>query len=250
MNKKNLLKIISMILCLLMIFSISVYAKPNDEINENIVIYDDVTFENESLIKAYEELDYAKKETLKENKDLVIVSIGEEFESELDLEGNASTRSVIKPSTMSGRITVARNRDATKYYIYFYVDWHRTAAIFLKDKMAVSWAGGSALIDSSCWLKKGNAYVQSPKLVCAEVGNNAFVAYEIGEYSNSYYMTVTINESLEPGLKNITGGFAHKIIGVSGISAGVDSSATLSFSAGFGTKFDTMTPAYTTSYLS
>lgn len=164
--------------------------------------------------------------------------------------GSLSTLAVIKPTTMSGKISVSTNSQRTIYYISLYVDWVRLPVVFMKDKIAVSWAGSSALLNSYCYYKNSaNSYAQDPNALLAEVGNNSFVSYELSECHSSYWLRVTISEANVSGLHNITGGYAHKRFGISGITVGVDSAKNLTFTASAVTTFDTMQPVYTTSRL-
>lgn len=250
MKSKKLLKSISIILCLLLLLSTSVYALPNDDINENIVFYDGIYFENEELISEYNKLDRATKDLLRSEDGTVVVSIGDKVEGmQVSDENSPSLYSVIKPETMSGQIMVLRSTDGNQFSIHFQVFWHRSPILKLKDKIAVSWAGGSALKDSYCRTLIGNTYVYSDDCLRAEVGNNSFVSYELTPHYSNYCLTAVISKSYEPGLKNITGGYAHKTFGPRDITVGVDSTKALSFSVGWGTTFDTMTPAFTTDYL-
>lgn len=189
------------------------------------------------------------KKVLLKNDDLIVLSISEKTVCEMPSDSPA-TIAVIKPTTMSGRISVSTNSQRTQYYISLYVDWLRVPGVFMKDKIAVSWAGNSALLTSSCGYKKDDVYYHDSKsILLAEVDNNAFVSYELSECYLSYWLRATISEANVSGLHNITGGYAHKRFGVSGITVGVDSTKTLSFTASFGTTFDTMQPVYTSSYL-
>lgn len=245
---KKLFSFFSIVICLTLMFSITVFAIPKDE----PIIYDGIVFENEKDIERYLELDEAKKNTFKNDDDLIVLSISEEIICELPTK-NPSSRSVIDPSKLSGRIYITTNSQRTSFYINFFVDWLKAPFAMFKDKMGVSWAGNSALLSSQCYVKKGDGYTIESALYSqvlrSEVGNNSFVSYEIGAYYDSYYLWAEISKASQSGLHNITGGYAHKTIGISGISVGVDSNKVLSFSAGFGTSFDTMVPVYTSSYL-
>lgn len=243
---KKLTSFLSITICLTLMFSITVFALPQNE----LIIYDGVTFENEEAVEMYKELDEAQKSTFKNNSDLIVLSISEKMETEIS-NGNTSSRSVISPSILNGRISVSTNSQRTSYYISLYVDWDVIPGVFLKDKIGVSWAGNSALLSSRCYRRATNGgYVQDSSMLLAEVGNNAFVSYQLDDYYSGYYLYVQISEASQTGLHNITGGYAHKTFGISGVTAGVDSTKSLSFSAAFGTTFNTMSPVYTSSYLS
>lgn len=244
---KKLFNFLSITICLTLMFSITVFALPQNE----PIIYDGVTFENEEAVEMYKELDEAQKSTFKNNSDLIVLSISEKMETEIS-NGNTSSRSVISPSILSGRISVSTNSQRTSYYISLYVDWDVIPSVFLKDKIGVSWAGNSALLSARCYrkVKYNSSYVEDSSILLAEVGNNAFVSYQLDDYYSGYYLYVQISEASQTGLHNITGGYAHKTFGISGVTAGVDSTKALSFSATFGTTFNTMSPVYTSSYLS
>lgn len=244
---KKLFNFLSITICLTLMFSITVFALPQNE----PIIYDGVTFENEEAVEMYKELDEAQKSTFKNNSDLIVLSISEKMETEIP-NGNTSSRSVISPSILSGRISVSTNSQRTSYYISLYVDWKTGPAIFLKDKIAVSWAGNSALLSSRCYRRfsSDSSYAQDSSMLLAEVGNNAFVSYELDGFASGYYLHVQISKASQSGLHNITGGYAHKTLGISGVTVGVDSTKALCFSATIGTTFNTMSPVYTSSYLS
>lgn len=245
LKAKKIFSVLSIIICLTLLFSTSVFAISEDE----LFIYDGIKFENKADIERYKELDDAEKSTFKENDDLIVLSISEETVSEMP-SGSLSTLAVIKPTTMSGRIAVTTNSQRTSYYITLYVDWLRLPAVFMRDKIAVSWAGNSALLNSYCYYKdSANSYAQDPDALLAEVGNNSFVAYELNECHFGYMLRATISKANVSGLHNITGGYAHKRFGISGITVGVDSAKNLTFTASAVTTFDTMQPVYTTSRL-
>lgn len=246
LKAKKIFSVLSIIICLTLLFSTSVFAISEDE----LFIYDGIKFENKADIERYKELDDAEKSTFKENDDLIVLSISEETVSEMP-SGSLSTLAVIKPTTMSGKISVSTNSQRTAYYISLYVDWYNGSPIqHMKDKIAVSWAGNSALLNSYCYYKdSANSYSRDPNALLAEVGNNSFVAYELSEIKHSYWLRVTISEANVSGLHNITGGYAHKRFGISGITVGVNIAKNLTFTASMGTFFDTMQPVYTTSRL-
>ncbi len=241
-----MIKILSITLVFVILFSNSAFASSSNE----ILSYDGILFETEELIADYNELTPAQKDVLKENGDIVVVSIEEKTSSiSGSYFGDVSTCDVMPTNLISGRIVVTRNSDATRFFLTFYVTWTRAPEPFYKDKMAICWAGGSALISSSFKTYYGGGYYTSDIGVLSEIKNNELVAYEVKDYSYSYCIVATVSKSTQPGLKNISGGYAHKTFGLSGISVGIDSSDIISFSASFGTKFDTMSPVYTTSYL-
>lgn len=244
-KSKTCFQFLSFFICLTVLFSTSVFALSEDE----LFIYDGIKFENEADIERYKELDDAEKSTFKQSDDLIVVSISEKTVCEMPSDSPA-TRAVIKPTTISGRISVTTNSQRNAYYISLYVDWLNGSPIqHMQDKIAVSWAGNSALLNSVCYYKSGDCYLQDSDALLAEVGNNSFVSYELNEIKHSYWLRVTISEANVSGLHNITGGYAHKRFGISSITVGVDSAKNLTFTASGVTVFDTMQPVYTSSYL-
>ena len=238
-------RVLSITICLSLMLSITAFAVPENE----LILYDGVAFESEEAIEKYKELDDAQKNVFRENSDLIVLSISEEVVCEIPAE-NSFSRAVMDPSRITGRISVSSNSQRTKYYIYLYVDWLTESESVYGDKIAVSWAGGSAILNSQCYHKDGNGYATDSTMLLSDVGPNAFVSYELNAFYSGYYLCVQISEANESGLHNIVGGYAHKTSGVTGVTVGVDSSNALSFTAGFGTVFNTMSPVYTSSYLS
>lgn len=235
-----LFKFCCILLCLLMTTSIVSVAAPN----QGLTNYDNLLFENKKDIPEYNKLSSAQKDALKENGDIVIVSI-----QDSDSGSSIMPYSVMPEHDISGRIVVSRNQNATRFYLTFYVTWTFGPNIFLTDKIALCWAGGSALISSSCKKYKNGAYVTGNDMILSDIKNNELVAYELKYYSKEFMLQATIDKSYQPGLKNISGGYAHKTIGISDISVGISSDKIINFSASAGTYYNTMSPAFTTAYL-
>lgn len=152
-------------------------------------------------------------------------------------------------SKISGQLSVTRYRDGTRYTLILYVTWRQRASEFSADKIAISWAGGGALISDSCTKLKGDGFYEDEEyLRRAEVENNELVAYEIHTRANEYCLQATVSKSLQSCLKNISGRYAHKKDGINSISVGVSGTG-IRFTASYGVTFETMSPVYIAAYI-
>lgn len=244
-KSKKILKILCVVLCSLFLFSIPTFAISD----EGLIYYDGLFFETEAAIEEYKGLSDARKNILK-NKNEIVVEIGEESPAFSGNEtGNITPLSVMPESQISGQLSVTRNRDGTRYTFILYATWHQIYVNASGDKIAISWAGEGALISDSCTKLQGNGFYEDEEhLRRAEVENNKLVAYEIHTSAKEYCLQATVNKSLQPGLKNVSGGYAHKIYGVNSISVGVSETG-ISFSASYGVTFETMSPVYIAAYI-
>lgn len=244
-KSKKILKILCIIMCSIFLFSTPTFAISD----EGLIYYDGLFFETEAAIEEYKGLSDARKNILK-NKNEIVVEIGEEAPVFSDNEtGNITPLDVMSQSQISGRLGVTRNRDGSRYTFILYVTWHQYSGSRSGDKIAISWAGGGALLADSCTKLIGSGFYEDEEnLRLAEVENNKLIAYEIHTWASEYCLQATVSKSLQSGLKNISGGYAHKIDGVNSINVGVSKTG-VSFSASYGVTFETMSPVYIAAYI-
>lgn len=226
-----------------------VSASSTQESHDEVNIYDGIYHSEDVTIEQIMSLTEAQRVVLREDED-VLVSIVSEVRSMNNSSDSSqpSTFADIPSNEITSSLTVKRNSDGSQLTFSLYVDWERVPSQHLKDKIAISWSGGDALLVDSCRIRSvgSGSYDTSTRCSRSTVTPAQGISYDIDTNSQDlgYLLNATIsNKNDGDEYKNFVGAFAHKTFGLSNISVGFSSSG-ISFSTGFGTSFDQMEPVY------